>query len=313
VFILQTCPGRFFVTYGLACSPDGLLLASCGDGTTAENVPRGELLLWDLERRALRAVLVRRAVAVRAVVLYPDGKTLVAALGDKTLRWWDLPTALGQADPDDPVHLGGRGLKESRRIKTPRTFSKLLVSPDGRTLVTASAYSDGADVRDTATGEVRTTLLGGISFPGAAFSPDGRCLALGGHLLDTATWQPLLDLSPGINVLAVAFSPDGRTLATTSGWSVKLWDREDGREVATLTGHKHMVWSLAFSPDGRTLVSGGADDTMRFWDVATCRPRGVFDWGLGTVRSLAFAPDGMTLAAGGNGVNSVVICDVDEG
>ena len=92
-----------------------------------------------------------------------------------------------------------------------------------------------------------------------------------------------------------------------------MWDREDGKELATLSGHKHMVWSLAFSPDGRTLVSGGSDNTMIFWDTTTWRVRGSFDWGLGTVRSLAFSPDGMTLAAGGNGGNSVIVCDVDEG
>src|SRR5262249_51349969 len=38
---------------------------------------------------------------------------------------------------------------------------------------------------------------------------------------------------------------------------------------ATLHGHTEQVLCVAFSPDGKTLASGGADNTIRFWEVAT--------------------------------------------
>jgi WD40 repeat protein/tRNA A-37 threonylcarbamoyl transferase component Bud32 len=76
--------------------------------------------------------------------------------------------------------------------------------------------------------------------------------------------------------------------------------------IATLTGHTDIVDTMAFSPDGKTLASGGADDTVRLWDVATRRQLGnalaVPASGppySNFVAAVAFSPDGKTLASGG--------------
>lgn len=37
---------------------------------------------------------------------------------------------------------------------------------------------------------------------------------------------------------------------------------------AALTGHTDRIFSIAFSLDGQTLASGGADTTIRLWDVS---------------------------------------------
>ncbi|WP_442922352.1 WD40 repeat domain-containing protein, partial [Microcoleus sp. ARI1-A4] len=52
-------------------------------------------------------------------------------------------------------------------------------------------------------------------------------------------------------VTSVAFSPDGKTLASAGGSTIKLWNLQNQKELATLTGHS----SVAFSPDGKTLAS----------------------------------------------------------
>jgi len=38
-------------------------------------------------------------------------------------------------------------------------------------------------------------------------------------------------------------------------------------KVAELTGHTSRVLHLAAAPDGETVVSGAADETLRFWKV----------------------------------------------
>ena len=38
-------------------------------------------------------------------------------------------------------------------------------------------------------------------------------------------------------------------------------------KTAELTGHQSRVLHLAQSPDGCTVVSGAADETLRFWKV----------------------------------------------
>jgi RNA polymerase sigma factor (sigma-70 family) len=84
--------------------------------------------------------------------------------------------------------------------------------------------------------------------------------------------------------------------------------------------HGAEVRSVAFSPDGKTLASGGQDNTVRFWEIATSKEIRRFTavTGLGAenawVSSIAFSPDGRFLAAGTmNGPGEVVIWELATG
>lgn len=105
-------------------------------------------------------------------------------------------------------------------------------------------------------------------------------------------------------VLCAAFSPDGRTLAVASGdqnRKVKLWDVEGNRLIATLTGFKKDVhlYNNYFSPDGRIVVApsiGSRKPGLKLWDARTGQLLAVVDEAL---QPVAFTPDGKTMLTGG--------------
>ncbi len=68
-----------------------------------------------------------------------------------------------------------------------------------------------------------------------------------------------------------AKSPDGKVMAVADGNTVKLVDVATGKEVRAMKGHTAAVSALAFSPDGKQIASGGKDNTIALWDLATGR------------------------------------------
>ncbi len=254
-----------------------------------------------------------------AVAFSPDGTSLASAHNDPgKVLLWDLtqPAAPPVELPNYP------GYPMTPGTSTPGVpIYALAFSPNGKTLIAGS--TDGAigrwDLENPQTPYVDLPRQKGGVWS-AAFSPDGRWLALGSKVDDTFTlWD--LTQSEGNPILVsdplpatsgsgpqyempggvpVAFSPDNTTLATGSlNGVIRLWRVADlTTPVASRQAHEGGLLALAFDVDGKRLVSSGQDATIRLWNPeAMSDALAALSNGSRPATSLAFGATGQTLAA----------------
>jgi WD40 repeat protein len=77
----------------------------------------------------------------------------------------------------------------------------------------------------------------------------------------------------------------------------------DGGDPRGLQGHQAAILCAAFSPDGKTLLSGGMDNVVRFWDVATGQALGHGPQGKSHVYAIDFRPPGGQFVVLGDGIS----------
>lgn len=197
---------------------------------------------------------------------------------------------------------------ETTTLRLPDRASGILgLSPDGRTLITASGWDQSIRWWDLRAG---TNLMTETEADRALFSPDGRLVALFNRedhveIWDVATRSLRTEfmVEPGLAATVsgsqASFSPDGQLLAIAcQDDAVRLWGTSDAKLAGTLTGHKQSVVSVAFSPQGRTLATASDDSTLKLWNTATQQELCTIRRLGGGLRALTFSPDGRTLAAG---------------
>jgi WD40 repeat protein len=231
------------VTFGR----DGKYLAAGTQGASGELPEPGELRIWETESGRLRLSLNTKLevkqggdpCSVVKLAFDPEATRLAAALGDGTVRIWELPT--GKVIVNQRGHEGAGTGQE--------------IDPTGLIL-----------------GPQRAVRC-------IAFNSDGSRLALGGYDRVVRVWDSGTGVEkhafrfnvPRIN--AVAFSPDGKRLASPGGeGAIRVWDLEAKKAVLELRGHGSGVHAAAFSPDGKRIASGSKDTTVRVWDAETGEP-----------------------------------------
>ena len=267
---------------------------------------------------------------VRACAIAPDGKTVVSASDDHTLKLWDLPSGKeirtftghqnivwGCAVSPDGKNVVSASEDQTLKLwdlqngKEIRTFSghkgpvmDCVVSPDGKTVVSASEDKT-LKLWDLESGkEIRAFTGHTDSVKGCAFSPDGKTMVSASNDDTLKLW----DLQSGkeirtfsghrSSVSSCAISPDGKTLVSAS-WdnTLKLWDMESGKEMRPFTGHKRNVYACAISPDGKTLVSASWDNTLKLWDLLSGNEIRTFTGHQNFVEDCAVSPDGKTVVS----------------
>ncbi len=291
----------------------------------------GKLRVWNVADGALLYDVPYGGAFVHAVAFSSDGRYLAAG-GDEKQAY----VQLWQAADGKPLRkfVGHTGAVLS--VGFNRAGDRLLTtSQDGTVRIWNVA--DGAELK-----QFRGHASGVTS---AAFSPDEKTIVTTGQDGTAIVW-PLDALSPTGSsdddapadvrafrghrgpIHGVVYAPDGQTVATVGDdRRVLIWKPSDVRpyrlaEVFSeqpppppssreLIGHRTAVLGVAFSPDGKCLVSGGLDNALIVWDVASGQPLKTLRGHAGQVRACRYSADGKLVLSGAND-GTLRLWNIDE-
>ncbi len=83
---------------------------------------------------------------------------------------------------------------------------------------------------------------------------------------------------------------------------MRLWDVETRKATKTLATQDAGIYSVNWTLAGDQLLTSGADNSVRLYDVSAGREIRSFTGARYAVYSAAFSPDGKSIAAGGMGI-----------
>jgi WD40 repeat protein len=205
-----------------------------------------------------------------------------------------------------------RTLKPLRPLLKDRVPTDVAVTRDGKLLAWTERNRKSYTVQPVDGGKAVEIDIGDHAGD-AAFSPDGKVLAIGYTFWDLANagnghsevrlYDPTGKLlktldKTGPGGLRPVFSPDGKVLAVGNrNHETQLFEVATGKLLHKLD--KRMTQEIAFSPDGKTLACGYVDGTLGLWEVATGRQLHMTGAGCKEVYSVDWSPKGDVLATSG--------------
>jgi WD40 repeat protein len=299
--------------YRLAISPDGTLLASCGDDATVK--------FWDTTRGYKKVFVFQSEVKeewIRGIAFSPDGRYFAAA-SEKCLRIWELST-----------------YECIRQIEAVSLWT-VAFSPDGN-LLAFSGETCVVKVLDTKDWTLMWESNEENSHQNTiwtlVFSSDGQSIATSSADKSIKLWDAISgtckqtvygqnktsqnsekDQSSNSRhrrwVRGLAYTPNGELLISGSDEGlICIRDASTGRTLNTLMGRTDGIRYFALSLDGKRLAASSEQERIELWDLTddTCSLwKGYTGW----VRSIAFSPDGRTVAT--TDVDKIYLCDVHTG
>ncbi len=261
---------------------------------------------WDVNTGKQLASWVAHKGDIRSLAFTGDGKVVMTAGADKTVRFWDSATGKKLRQIDGVINREG----------------SLALSPDGKLLAciemtdTPPMMFNGerplhsVALRDARDGKILRRLEAPakndprrvFGFFRVSFSADGKALAAGGayidvHVWDVATGAERCRIATVTDQAALALSPDGKAVAVaTNTRAIYLHDATTGKELSRPRGLTLSPYGLQLTPDGATLLTAGGLTSYILWDPATGKERRRLEGDAGS--SLAqsrLSADGRTL------------------
>jgi WD40 repeat protein len=236
---------------------DPTLIAASMDGRSFAEVRLGELLFWNANSEAKRAVPLAAHETATALALSADGQMLALA------------------DRSEIALLSPSGKVAKKLVVQEGVVSRLSFSSDGRLLAGADQFGN-VRIWSLVSGRMEKTLNTQAETTAMVFAPGGQLLATAARDNTVSIWNLQTGLSQGkfqkhdATINALAFSSNSQWLASGSDdRTIVLWEVAAGKSKRTFKGHDQTVTSLAFSPDGRLLASGSGNASVVVWEVST--------------------------------------------
>lgn len=243
-------------------------------------------------------VLIQRLTGhtgkITAVILTPEGKRIVSAAEDASVRVWNIERGT------QIHHFQGHSKK----------VNAIAVTPDGGRVVSAG-QDKTIKIWDLQTGREIANLQGHTAYVNAVVvTPDGRraISAAADHTLrvwDIATpfahggiaesWRELKVLKGhSDSVEKILITPDGRRVISSSvDKTIRIWDLDSGEQLHALRGHQSIISVFMILPDGRRLVTSSIEDfSVKVWDIESGRQLYVMRGHTNSISDFTVTPDG---------------------
>ncbi len=219
----------------------------------------------------------------------PNGRLLISACRDGSLKVWDVQT----------------GLEMHTLIGHNSSVHKVALTSDSRLALSASSDKT-LKLWDLKLGKAIHTLVGHTNEVHClALTGDGNVAVSGGIDGNIKVWDPkkgiemhtLTGHTSWIN--SVALTPDGkRAVSNSNDRTIRIWDLQTGKEIYTVKGQTRKFYELSISPNGKFAASNSNDNTLTVLDLCRNKELHSLIGHRGAITCFEFSRDSKTVVTG---------------
>jgi len=196
-----------------------------------------------------------------------DGRNLLSAGGDGTIRLWDT-MAVGPYGKLSNVRVMKKGMTQSSKAK-----------------ITPSKISNPNVIEPVESGGPPSTNISGSKSESLVQAHGAALTVYSGHTVNTPVWS-------------CEFAPSGYYFASTGAdCTGRIWTTDCPQPVRILAGHYSSVNCVTWHPNCNYVLTGSDDKTVRMWDIQSGKCVRVLAGSYSSLNVVKVSPSGRYAAA----------------